>query len=81
MHIDSDEKTTEEIQILTENTAVLFFPESSFSSVRKDPIHNVFQMILILELSNIEVIKSSNIYIGEFVIHELFKFIKAIALS
>lgn len=35
IHIDSDEKTTKEIQILTENTAVLFFPESSFSLVRK----------------------------------------------
>lgn len=71
MHTDCDEKTTDELQILIENTAVPFFPESSFSSGRKDPIHNVFQMTLILELLNIEVIKSRNIYIGEFVIHEL----------
>lgn len=63
MPIDSDtKKTIGKKQILNqEYSKVPFFPESLFSSVRKEPIHNVFQRTIILELSSIEAIKARNI--------------------
>lgn len=60
--IDSDKKIIKEKPIFDrEYCKIPFFPEFSFSSVRKGLIHDAFQKTLMLKLSNVEEMKARNI--------------------